>query len=102
IQGRPRRRPDLGGAGGILQELRAVRPLELRPSYFSVPARDKVANPPFGRVRIDKWLWAARFCKTRSLAARAMEGGKVKLNEERVKPGKEVKVGVEIELRSGE
>ena len=55
-----------------------------------------------GRLRIDKWLWAARFYKTRSLAARAVEGGKVKLNGERVKPGKELKVGDEIELRSGE
>jgi len=47
-------------------------------------------------------LWAARFYKTRSLAARAVEGGKVKLNGERVKPGKEVKSGDELELRSGE
>jgi len=55
-----------------------------------------------GRPRIDRWLWAARFYKTRSLAARAVEGGKVKLNGERVKPGKEVKSGDELELRSGE
>ena len=55
-----------------------------------------------GRLRIDRWLWAARFYKTRSLAARAVEGGKVKLNGERVKPGKEVKSGDELELRSGE
>ena len=67
-----------------------------------MPSRDKRADPPFGRVRIDKWLWAARFYKTRSLAAQAVGGGKVKLNGERVKPGKEVKVGDEIELRSGE
>jgi ribosome-associated heat shock protein Hsp15 len=64
------------------------------------PSRDADRSP--GRLRIDKWLWAARFYKTRSLAARAVEGGKVKLNGERVKPGKEVKVGDEIELRSGE
>jgi len=64
------------------------------------PSRDADRAP--GRLRIDKWLWAARFYKTRSLAARAVEGGKVKLNGERVKPGKEVKAGDEIELRSGE
>ncbi len=64
------------------------------------PSRDADRSP--GRLRIDKWLWAARFYKTRSLAARAVEGGKVKVNGERVKPGKEVKVGDEIELRSGE
>lgn len=64
------------------------------------PSRDADRAP--GRARIDKWLWAARFYKTRSLAARAVEGGKVKLNGERVKPGKEVKAGDEIEVRSGE
>jgi len=63
---------------------------------------DKHAVEPPGRQRIDKWLWAARFYKTRSLAAGAVEGGKVKLNGERVKPGKEVKPGDELELRSGE
>ena len=55
------------------------------------PSRN--ANRTLGRPRIDKWLWAARFYKTRSLAARAVEGGKVKLNGERMKPGKEVKAG---------
>ena len=64
------------------------------------PSRN--ANRTLGRLRIDKALWAARFYKTRSLAARAVEGGKVKLNGERMKPGKEVKAGDEIEVRSGE
>ena len=44
-------------------------------------------------VRIDKWLWAARFFKTRSLAQQAVEGGKVKLKGERVKPAKELNIG---------
>jgi ribosome-associated heat shock protein Hsp15 len=66
---------------------------------LAAPSRD--ADRP-GRLRIDKWLWAARFYKTRSLAARAVEGGKVKLNGERVKPGKEVKTGDQLEVRSGE
>jgi ribosome-associated heat shock protein Hsp15 len=60
-----------------------------------------MADKP-GRLRIDKWLWAARFYKTRSLAVRAVEGGKVKLNGERVKPGKEVKTGDQLEVRAGE
>lgn len=45
------------------------------------------------QVRIDKWLWAARFFKTRSLASDAVNGGKVHVNHQRCKPGKEVKVG---------
>ena len=44
-------------------------------------------------VRVDKWLWAARFFKTRSAAQQAIEGGKVKLNGERTKPAKELKPG---------
>jgi len=48
---------------------------------------------PTDRVRIDKWLWAARFFKTRSLAAQAVEGGRVHLNDQRVKPAKDLKVG---------
>ncbi len=63
---------------------------------------DKDAGKALSRLRIDKWLWAARFYKTRSLAAQAVEGGKVKLNGERVKPGKDAKLGDLVEVRSGE
>jgi ribosome-associated heat shock protein Hsp15 len=52
-------------------------------------------------VRIDKFLWAARFFKTRSLATDAVDGGKVKLNGERVKPAKGVKPGDRIVLPMG-
>jgi ribosome-associated heat shock protein Hsp15 len=54
------------------------------------------------RVRIDKWLWAARFFKTRSLAAKAVDGGKVTLNGERAKPSKELKPGDELAIRIAE
>ena len=54
-----------------------------------------------GKVRLDKWLWAARFFKTRSLAADAVEGGKVELNGERVKRAKNVQVGDEVSVRLG-
>ena len=50
-------------------------------------------------VRVDKWLWAARFFKTRSLATEAVAGGKVEVNGERAKPAKAVKPGDEIRLR---
>ncbi len=50
-------------------------------------------------VRIDKWLWAARFYKTRSLASVAVEGGKVQVNGDRVKPAKTVRPGDEVRVR---
>ena len=54
------------------------------------------------RLRLDKWLWAARFFKTRSLAADAIDGGKVKLNGHPVKPAREVKIGDTLDLTIGE
>ena len=50
-------------------------------------------NDTVEKMRLDKWLWAARFFKTRRLAAEAIQGGKVHLNGQRSKPGKEVRVG---------
>jgi ribosome-associated heat shock protein Hsp15 len=52
-------------------------------------------------VRLDKWLWAARFFKTRSLAQQAIEGGKVKLNGENTKPAKEARAGDELGINIG-
>ncbi|GMQ83600.1 MAG: ribosome-associated heat shock protein Hsp15 [Gammaproteobacteria bacterium] len=52
-------------------------------------------------VRIDKWLWAARFFKTRSLAAQAVDGGKVQLNGARVKRARALKVGDRLEIHKG-
>jgi ribosome-associated heat shock protein Hsp15 len=54
-----------------------------------------------GRVRIDKWLWAARFFKTRSLAAEAIAAGKVEVNDERVKPAKLLQMGDQVGIRLG-
>ena len=51
------------------------------------------------QVRIDKWLWAARFYKTRSLAGLAVSGGKVHLNQSRVKPSRMLKPGDRIKIR---
>ena len=53
-------------------------------------------------MRIDKWLWATRFYKTRSIAAQAVDSGKVSLNDERCKPAKEIRVGDELRIRAGE
>ena len=51
------------------------------------------------RVRLDKWLWAARFYKTRGLAAEAIDGGRVDVNQARVKRAKMVQVGDEVRIR---
>src|SRR5438309_473070 len=53
-------------------------------------------------TRIDKWLWAARFFKTRGAATAAVVGGRVHLNGERVKPSKEVRLGDRVEVRVGQ
>ena len=54
------------------------------------------------KCRLDKWLWAARFYKTRSLATDAIETGKIHVDGDRVKPAKEVKVGQVIHIRRKE
>lgn len=53
------------------------------------------------RVRLDKWLWAARFFKTRSLAAEAIEGGKVEVGGERAKRARLIGAGDELRVRQG-
>jgi len=53
------------------------------------------------RVRLDRWLWAARFFKTRALAAAAVAGGKVQVNGGRAKPAKQVQVGDALRVRVG-
>jgi ribosome-associated heat shock protein Hsp15 len=59
-------------------------------------------TPESDKVRLDKWLWAARFFKTRALAAEAVDGGKVHVNGARVKPARALRVGDELEIRRGE
>ena len=53
------------------------------------------------KLRIDKWLWAARFYKTRSLATEEIDKGRIRINDLEVKPAKEVKVGDTVALRQG-
>ena len=53
------------------------------------------------KLRIDKWLWAARFYKTRSLATEEIDKGRVRINDTEVKPAKEVRVGDTVVLRQG-
>ncbi|MGN6668392.1 MAG: RNA-binding S4 domain-containing protein [Trinickia sp.] len=58
----------------------------------------KISTEPDARMRIDKWLWAARFFKTRSLAADAVEKGRVRIGGATVKPAKDVRVGDRVEV----
>jgi ribosome-associated heat shock protein Hsp15 len=53
-------------------------------------------------VRLDKWLWAARFFKTRSVAREAVSGGKVHLNGNRAKPGRSISAGDELRIQRGD
>jgi ribosome-associated heat shock protein Hsp15 len=60
-----------------------------------------MTEPEDSRIRLDKWLWAARFYKTRSLAVEAIAGGKVQVNGDRVKRAKPMQVGDEVRIRLG-
>ena len=52
-------------------------------------------------IRLDKWLWAARFFKTRSLAADAVGGGKIEINDDRAKPSRVVRISDKLNVRRG-
>ena len=56
-------------------------------------------NPSCDKVRLDKWLWAARFFKTRSAATEAVHGGKIEVNDEAVKPARMVQPGDRVRVR---
>ena len=58
--------------------------------------------PNTEKIRIDKWLWAARFFKTRTLATQAVENGRVHINQERVKPAKTVVAGDRLSIQLGQ
>jgi ribosome-associated heat shock protein Hsp15 len=68
---------------------------------FRMRRNDDHEDADDGRVRLDKWLWAARFFKTRALAAEAVTGGKVTMHGDRVKPARPLQVGDEIAIRLG-
>jgi ribosome-associated heat shock protein Hsp15 len=63
--------------------------------------RNPDSAPSGSRTRLDKWLWAARFYKTRSLAAQAIEAGQARVADERVKPAHAVRVGDRVVVRKG-
>ncbi len=60
-----------------------------------------MSSEPPPRLRLDKWLWAARFYKTRALASDEIDKGRVRVNEQPAKPARELKIGDRVELRQG-
>ena len=77
-----------------------------RQNYKAIMAKSKdidtsSTHTSSQKVRLDKWLWAARFYRTRSLAKQAIEGGKVHFAGSRVKTSKEISVGDELTIRQG-
>lgn len=64
-------------------------------------SRSSPSPPPEASERLDKWLWAARFFKTRSLAAQAVSGGKVEVNGLRAKPARRIRPGERLTIRRG-
>jgi ribosome-associated heat shock protein Hsp15 len=68
-------------------------------AIMSRPERESASTAASARVRLDKWLWAARFYRTRSLAAQAIDAGQVRLNEERAKPAHPVRAGDTVTVR---
>ena len=68
------------------------------PRFRAVDVKANAETPDL-RVRFDKWLWAARFYKTRSLASQAIESGQARLADERVKPAHVVRVGETVTVR---
>jgi len=71
-------------------------------ALVSLPAYRVYTPDMSSPIRIDKWLWAARFFRTRSLAREAISGGKVHLNGYRVKPGRALKPGDSLRIQRGE
>jgi len=64
-----------------------------------MPKNTNTALPPLQSLRIDKWLWAARFYKTRALASEAIKKGRVLVDGEKIKPGKEIRPGLVLSIR---
>lgn len=79
----------------------AGSPADRAPSAGSAADRASAASSAGDRVRVDRWLWAARFVKSRSLASDAIKGGRVQVNGARVKPSRPLQPGDRLEITLG-
>ena len=75
--------------------------LHRRHAAAPVPSPPSSDTPPEASQRLDKWLWTARFFKTRTLAAQAVSGGRVHVNGDRAKPARRVRSGERLTIRRG-
>ena len=89
----------MGEESRVFLQLSRLRHGRAEVYYSGMRARDEETDD--GRVRLDKWLWAARFFKTRGLASEAIAGGKVQVNGDRAKRARPLQVGDEIRVRLG-
>ena len=95
--------PDHAGAKHTGLEPTGLEHTGLEPTDLEHTGLKPAGLKPTGlkRVRLDKWLWAARLFKTRALAKAAIEGGKVQIDGQKAKAGKEIAVGIELTVRQG-
>lgn len=70
-------------------------------SVYEHPIQRMKETTSTSELRLDKWLWAARFFKTRHLAVEAINGGKIQVNGQRAKPGRAIRPGARLEIHKG-
>jgi ribosome-associated heat shock protein Hsp15 len=84
-----------------MKKQKSAKSTKINASQNHSSSKNKSAKQIDNDVRIDKWLWAARFCKTRAIARELVQSGKVQYNKQRSKPSKVVELGATIQVPAG-